>query len=77
MQLVLLVVLSPLITSFYSSNIGAYFFLLLIICLSNFTLETMYNSRNYEQKTKAKQMALFTVPMNAAILITFMVFIFD
>ncbi|GGK32282.1 hypothetical protein GCM10010965_26500 [Caldalkalibacillus thermarum] len=75
--LLLLVMLSPIPTNFYDSNVIPYIFVTFVISVSTFFIEYLFNKAGYERKEKAKKMYLFVMPMNMIIYVVFLLFVFD
>lgn len=82
-QLILLLVLSPAITDFYHNNVPWFIFLLVVISFGNFTLETIYNRKNYEYDKKdkgismGKKVRIYQTLVNTIIAGSFILFIFE
>lgn len=74
---VLLLVLSPLPTSFYSTNIIEYIWLSFLFVFSITIIEFYFNKAGYNKKEKGKKIYLYIMPIHLIIftILLFLIFI--
>ncbi|ARF67014.1 hypothetical protein B7C51_03125 [Paenibacillus larvae subsp. pulvifaciens] len=73
MQLFLMVFLSYLITSRFTSNIPRYVLVILIITVLNVFMETLFNKKHTREQ-KALWFTLATLPFNACIVFLYIIY---
>lgn len=75
--LLLLLILSPAFTGFYSSNLIQYAWLSFAFVFSIFVFEYFFNKAGYEKREKAKRIYLYVMPGHLVLFTVSVFFLFN
>lgn len=74
---VLLLVLSPVFTGFFSSNVIPYAFAATVLSGSSFFFEYLFNKAGNERQEKGKKMYFYVIPANMIIFVGIVLLLFN